>query len=136
MSNSAKQKHFHMKKTGIIVGLFIALCAFTNANAQSEKKGESPETKHERRIAHLKKELGLNEEQAKKIDAIDTEYKPKVKEANLQVQTAHQQKEDLLKEIDTKVKEVLTEEQKVKFEELKKKEKEKRKAEYRTKIEE
>lgn len=117
-----------MKKTEIMIGLFVAFFAFTNANAQSEKKGESPETRHEKRITHLKKELGLSEEQAKKIDAIDAEYKPKVKDANLQVQTAHQQKEDLLKEIDAKVKEVLTEEQKVKFEELKKKERERRKA--------
>jgi len=122
-----------MKKARIYTGLLITLFAFTNAYSQTEKEKVSPEKRHERKLEHLKNELGLSPEQAKKIDLIDSEYKPKVKEANLKVQAAHQQKEELLNEIEGKIKEVLNDEQKIKFEELKKKEKIKRKEENHSK---
>jgi hypothetical protein len=127
-----KTKILIMKNVRIYSGLLIMLLACTSAFSQTEKEKLPPEKRHEQKLEHLKKELGLSPEQAQKIDIIDAEYKPKVKEANMQVQTAHQQKEELLNEIEGKIKEVLTDEQKVKFEELKKKQKIKRKAEHQS----
>lgn len=119
------------------VALMIALLGFAVVGnsvfgqdvppSKKEKKPElSIEEKADKRTEKMTKELGLSEEQAKKVKALNMEHIQKMEETRAKMEAAKKEAHQNREEHEAALKTILTPEQAARLDEIKAEQKEKR----------
>ena len=129
-----------MKKlmTTIVIGLMIAFISpvmAQNKNQDQPKKNEhkklTAEEKAQKRTDKMKEELGLSDEQVKKVYDINLKHIKEMEAIHKEMKKLHDQAKTTRDNTKAEFDEVFTDEQKAKAEELRKKRKEKMKEKHK-----